>query len=103
MATSTYRAVWSLPGSCWMLLVLGMIAASGPLVAQTEDTITVLEDRPLLDMVLPDDTMPGEPAADGPTVLAEPEEVVAREIVSPELINDATEILLASLPPRDGV
>ena len=79
MATSTYRAVWSFPGSCWMLLVLGIIAAGGPLVAQTEDTITVLEDRPLLDMVLPDDTMPGEPAADGPTVLAEPEEVVARE------------------------
>ena len=90
MATSTYRAVWSLPGSCWMLLVLGMIAAGGPLVAQTEDTITVLEDRLLLDMVLPDDTMPGEPAADGPTVLAEPEEVVAREIVSPELINDVS-------------
>ena len=90
MATSTYRAVWSLPGSCRMLLVLGMIAAGGPLVAQTEDTITVLEDRPLLDMVLPDDTMPGEPAADGPTVLAEPEEVVAREIVSPELINDVS-------------
>jgi len=90
MATSTYRAVWSLPGSCWMLLVLGMIAAGGPLVAQTEDTITVLEDRPLLDMVLPDDTMPGEPAADGPTLLAEPEEVVAREIVSPELINDVS-------------
>ena len=89
MATSTYRAVWSLPGRSWVLLVLGMIAAGGPLVAQTEDTITVLDDRPLLDMVLPDDAMPGEPAADGPA-LAEPEEVVAREIVSPELIDDVS-------------
>jgi len=90
MATSTYRLVWSLPGSCWVLLMLGLIVAGGPLVAQTEDTITVLEDRPLLDMVLPDDTMPGEPATDGPTLLAEPEDVVAREIVSPELINDVS-------------
>jgi hypothetical protein len=90
MATSTYRAVWTLPGSGWVLLVLVMIAAGGPLAAQTEDTITVLDDRPLLDMVLPDDTMPGKPAADGPTLLAEPEEVVAREIVSPELIDDVS-------------
>ena len=90
MATSTYRAVWSLPGSCWVLLVLGMMAACGPLVAQAEDTITVLEDRPLLDMVLPDDTMPDERAADGPTLLAEPEEVVARESISPEFMNEVS-------------
>jgi hypothetical protein len=90
MATLTYRAVWRLPGRGWVLLVLGMIAAGGPLVAQTEDTITVLDDRPLLDMVLPDDTMPGEPAADGPKLLAEPEEVVGREIVSPELIDEVS-------------
>ena len=90
MAPSTYRAEWRLPRSIWVLLVLGMIAAGGPLVAQTEDTITVLEDRSILDLVLPDDTTPGEPASDGPKLLAEPEEVVAREIVSPELIDEVS-------------
>jgi len=91
MATSTYRAVWSLPGRAWVLLALVMITAGGgPVVAQPQDDVTVLDDRPLLDMVLPDDATPGEPAADGPALLAEPEEVVGREIVSPEFVDEVS-------------
>jgi hypothetical protein len=89
IATPTYRAVRSLPGSGWMLLLV-MVVCTGIAGVQAEDEVTLLEDRPLLDMVLPDDETGDGPMADGPGLLAEPEEVVAREIVSPELIDDVS-------------
>jgi len=100
MATSPYRALWSLRWSGWMLLALGMLAAAGPAAAQPEDDVTVLEDRPLLDLVppadatpdgpAPDEPAPDEPAPDEPTLLAGPEEVLGREIVSPAFVDEVS-------------
>jgi hypothetical protein len=67
-----------------------MMTAGGPAMAQPHDDVTVLEDRPLLDMVLPDDATADEPVADGPALLAKPEEVVGREIVSPEFVDEVS-------------
>ena len=95
IATSTRRAAWSLLRSSLMLLVWGIMLTDGSWnsrasVARAQDAGTVLDDRPLLDMVLPDAATSDEPVADRPALLGEPEEVVGREIVSPELINEVS-------------
>jgi len=95
IATLICRAVWSLPRSILMLLMGCMILSDGSLpsreaMARMPDEVTLLDDRLLLDMVLPDDTTSGEPAADGLKLLPEPEQVVGREIVSPELIEEVS-------------
>jgi len=73
-----------------MLLVWGLMLTAGSwasraALARPQDDVTAPDDRPLLDMVLPD-----ESAADGPGLLAEPEEVVGREIVSPEFVDEVS-------------
>jgi hypothetical protein len=77
MAPSNHRAVWSLPGGSWKVLVLGSILAGFPALGWTQDDVELLEDRPLLEMVLPDEATP----ADRPGLLAETEEVVSPELV----------------------
>ncbi len=78
-----------------MLLVLGLVLTDGswtsrPAAARGQDEVTVLEDRPLLEMVLPDDASPVESVVDEPGLLTEPEEVVAREIVSPDVVDEVS-------------
>ena len=90
MSTNLHRAVRSLHRSGWMPLVLGAMLAGGPAVASAQDDVTVLEDRPLLEMMLPEDATPDESTDDGPGLLADPEEVVGRETVSPELLDEVS-------------
>ena len=90
MSTVRFRTVVCLPRSVRMLLVVGAVIAGIPAAVRAQGDVTVLDDRPLLDMVLPDEPAAVEPTDDGPGLLAEPEEVMAREIVSPEVVDEVS-------------
>jgi hypothetical protein len=89
IATVTYRAVRNLPDSVWMLLPVAVLFACMT-AAWAEDEVSALEIPKPLERVLPDDETAAEPEADGPLLLAAPEEVVGREIVSPELLDEVS-------------
>ena len=73
-----------------MRLVLGLFLAAGTAAAQEQEVVTLLPEGPFLETALPIEMTFGEPTAEGLTVLAEWKEVVARETVSPEIIEEAS-------------
>jgi len=108
----TDRSVRRAPLQAWLvgsqsrasLFLVLMVAACGAGVF-AEDYVSLLPDNSILEMALPNDAppdapMPDEPvddeltaderAAEEPGILSEPEEVIGRELISPELINEVS-------------
>ena len=73
-----------------MRLALGLFLAAGTAAAQEQEVVTLLPQGPVLETAVPSEMTFGEPTAEGSAVSAEWEEVVARETVSPEIIEEAS-------------
>jgi hypothetical protein len=80
-----------LPGSRSLTgFVLVLLLMAGVVAVQAEEDVSLLQDAMSLDMVLPSDAIDDETVADAPGMLLEPEEVLARESVSPDLIKEVS-------------
>lgn len=80
-----------LPGSRSLTgFVLVLLLVAGVVAVQAEEDVSLLQDAMSLDMVLPSDAIDDETVADAPGMLLEPEEVLARESVSPDLIKEVS-------------
>jgi hypothetical protein len=69
-------------------LTVCLCLAAGVVRAQGETSL--LQEGPILEMVLPDGPTPGGSPVDGAKFFAEPEAVVGREVVGPELLDEVS-------------
>jgi len=96
---------WLLGSQSRVSLFLVLLLAAWGAGVLAEDDATLLPDGSILEMTLPSDAAPDAPtpdepadeqrAADQPTddqpgLLSEPEEVIGRELISPELIDEVS-------------
>ena len=101
---ATDRSERHLPIQAWLpgsrsltgfVLVLVLVLMTGVVAVQAEakddeEDVSLLQDAVSPDMVLPSDAEAEEPTADAPGMLVEPEEVLAREAMSPDFIEEVS-------------
>jgi hypothetical protein len=114
---ATDRSERRLPVQAWLpgsrsltgfvlVLMLVLVTGVGAVQAQAKDDeedVSLLQDAVSPDMVLPSDAEADETAADAPGMLVEPEEVFARESVSPEFIEEVSARAADGLRVQDFV